>query len=367
MRLAPVEPKRVLFISGQLAMGGAERQLTVLAPALVSAGLTVDVASFVDGPTHQALTDGGVRVHLATGSQVRRIRELVSLTNSTKPDVIVAWHFYLGLYGAIVSAVSRRPWVAMLQSSVAHEYDLAKNAARIAMKTAPVIMANSHGAVAELKLLGKRVGYLPNGVDTGRFECIGDREVKLRERILSQANGRPVVCAVGVLRPEKRFDQFLETLAACRTQGHAVFGVLMGDGSERAHLERRATELGLSENDVLFAGMVGDVPAALNVANLVVLTSSTEGTPNVLLEGLGAGKPFVSTDVGDARVVAERSGVGVISPMIAEVFAGHIISVLTNDSLIASASLDGPEFLRREYSVETLSTHFVHALRGEPL
>ncbi len=357
-------PSRVLFITGQLTMGGAERQLTVLGPALVKHGTAVDVVAFNDGPCHAALVDGGVSVHLVNDANVKRIPRLVSLVRQTKPDVIVAWHFYIGAYAAAVATVTRTPWAAALQSSLGHEWASSAKATRLSLKLAPVIMANSHGAVAEVKSLGKRVGYLPNGVDVAKFGSIAEREATLRAKITAAAKGRPVVAAVGVCRPEKRFERFIEMVAECRAQGHPVFGVIMGDGPERVSLERQATAAGLGDDDVLFAGMVGDIPAALSAVDLATLTSSTEGTPNVLLEALGAGRPFVSTDVGDARVVSERSGVGVICDVDAKVMAGNVITVLSDTEARAHARTAGPAFLEREHSVAELPRHFELALRG---
>jgi glycosyltransferase involved in cell wall biosynthesis len=357
-------PGRVLFITGQLTMGGAERQLTVLGPALVKHGTAVDVVAFNDGPCRAALIDGGVTVHLVNEANVKRIPRLVSLIRQTKPDVIVAWHFYIGAYAAAAATLTRTPWVAALQSSLGHEWASSAKATRLSLKLAPVIMANSHGAVAEVKALGKRVGYLPNGVDVAKFGSIAEREASLRAKIADAAKGRPVVAAVGVCRPEKRFERFVQMVAECRSQGQPVFGVIMGDGPERPSLERQATDLGLSDADLLFAGMVADIPAALSAVDLATLTSSTEGTPNVLLEALGAGKPFVSTDVGDARVVSERSGVGVISDVEATILAANVIKVLNDEAACETARTAGPAFLEREHSVLELPRHFEEALQG---
>ncbi len=84
-----------------------------------------------------------------------------------------------------------------------------------------------------------------------------------------------------------------------RAWGERLRVIVAGDGPLRNRLYRLRTQLGL-ENAVLFAGNLSQRELALryNAADVTVLTSHSEGTPNVLLESLACGTPFVATDVG---------------------------------------------------------------------
>jgi len=75
--------------------------------------------------------------------------------------------------------------------------------------------------------------------------------------------------------------------------------VVVGDGPERGALEQRSAALGLSDS-VLFAGQRANVAPYYGIADLFVLPSHSEGSPNVLLEAMAAGLPIVSTGVGGA-------------------------------------------------------------------
>jgi glycosyltransferase involved in cell wall biosynthesis len=82
--------------------------------------------------------------------------------------------------------------------------------------------------------------------------------------------------------------------------------VIIGDGELRGHLEERARRLGI-EDSVIFAGFREDAGALYSDLDLVVLTSTNEGTPLTLLEAMAAGRPVVATEVGGVvDILGER-------------------------------------------------------------
>jgi glycosyltransferase involved in cell wall biosynthesis len=73
--------------------------------------------------------------------------------------------------------------------------------------------------------------------------------------------------------------------------------VLVGDGPERAKLERQAIDYGINEQ-LVFTGQRDDAKRFYGIATVFALPSYTEGTPNVLLESMAAGVPVVAAAVG---------------------------------------------------------------------
>ena len=81
-----------------------------------------------------------------------------------------------------------------------------------------------------------------------------------------------------------------------------VLLLLVGEGPERPKIEAEIALRGLQKN-VRLLGQRNDVPQILQAADAMLLTSISEGIPLTLIEGMAAGLPIVSTDVGGVREV----------------------------------------------------------------
>lgn len=90
-----------------------------------------------------------------------------------------------------------------------------------------------------------------------------------------------------------------------RAWGDSLRVILAGDGPLRKRLEPLRKQLGLHDV-VQFAGDLSQSQLALHysAADLTVLTSHSEGIPNVLLESIACGTPFVATNVGGISEIA---------------------------------------------------------------
>ena len=141
----------------------------------------------------------------------------------------------------------------------------------------------------------------------------------------------PVLLAVGRLTRQKDFATLLRAFARLRS-GTVARLIVLGEGEERAALERLARELGV-DGAVDFPGFVDNPYAWMGAADLFVLSSAWEGSPNALTEALYLGVPLVATDcrsgpreildggrvaplvpVGDAAALAEAMSATLAAP-----------------------------------------------------
>jgi glycosyltransferase involved in cell wall biosynthesis len=98
--------------------------------------------------------------------------------------------------------------------------------------------------------------------------------------------------------PTKRRDRAIEIVAAAKAAGMGASLRLVGSmtGSEMATLRQLAEALGVSEL-VAMDGPRDDVAAALREADALLVTSTREGLPGVVLEALAQGCPVIGTNL----------------------------------------------------------------------
>jgi glycosyltransferase involved in cell wall biosynthesis len=116
----------------------------------------------------------------------------------------------------------------------------------------------------------------------------------------SPAAGRPIdILGVGSFSPIKNYRLFIEIVASLKARFPALRCMLIGEGPERASLERQIREEGLTGS----VEMPGHLPreqvlSAMTKARILLHTADFEGQGYVFLEALGAGMRVVSFDVG---------------------------------------------------------------------
>ncbi len=147
-----------------------------------------------------------------------------------------------------------------------------------------------------------------------------------------------IVLSVGRLSKEKGHADLIRAMVqvrrACGSRPIAL--VIVGDGPEHARLEHLSKELAV-ESAVHLVGYRGDVGPYYGAANVFVLPSYTEGSPNVLLEAMDAGVPIVATAVGGVGEMIRNAEQGLLVPSgDAQALAGAIVAVLLDPDLRAA-------------------------------
>ncbi len=129
-----------------------------------------------------------------------------------------------------------------------------------------------------------RIRLLPNAVDTAQFAP--------QAQACADSASKPVVriLAVGRLERQKRFDRLLVLLAQLRNRSGSQFEArIVGGGSLGPELKAQAKALGLTPGILEFQPPTAEMASLYQWADILVLTSDWEGTPNVVLEADGVG------------------------------------------------------------------------------
>jgi glycosyltransferase involved in cell wall biosynthesis len=156
-----------------------------------------------------------------------------------------------------------------------------------------------------------KVSMVANGIDTARFR--GRGEVDPLRAALGIPRGAPVVGTVGRLSEVKRQDLLLRALAQVRQQLPGVHLLLVGDGPMAGPLRNLTGALQL-EGCVHFAGYQSEPARYFPLMDVFALTSSSEGTPLVVLEAFAAGLPVVASRVGGLPEIIDEGRTGLLFP-----------------------------------------------------
>lgn len=119
------------------------------------------------------------------------------------------------------------------------------------------------------------------------------------------------LAAFGLLRPIKGFDTLIDALSELRKSGVLFSAAIFGEGSERASLEAKVRDLGLS-HCVRLPGETADTLYEMRLAHIVVQPSQFESFGLVTLEAQALGRAVIATNVGGLKHLITDGATGLL-------------------------------------------------------
>ena len=346
--LRPSERPRVLRVITRLNVGGPSTHVLIANRGLEARGWdTLLVYGSVEPDEAQVSLDGfdfPVR-HLRTlvrpiapVADLRAAAALARIIRSFKPHVVHTHLSKAGLLGRSAAMVSSRAArIHTFHGTVFSGYfneprsRAIQRAERFLGVRSDRILALSERQRAEL--LAYRVApeshieIVPLGLELDRFR---HRDRGAARKALGIGGDEVAVVTVARLVPIKRVDRLIRATAAALVQAPALRLYVVGDGRERAALEALAMELGIGDR-VRFAGWSSETPDWYAAADIVALSSDSEGTPLSLIEAGAAGRASVATDVGGVSDVVAAGVSGLVVARDDETALAAALARLGND------------------------------------
>jgi glycosyltransferase involved in cell wall biosynthesis len=285
---------RVAMIINSLGRGGAETQFLRVARALRAGGWDVRILTVL--PENDFADDGfPVRVlapRPGPGTVTAAVREL----RAWRPDAVINFLYQATLVGRFAARVARVPVVVSSMRNERLESRLRSVLYRATARIDDVTVTNSERAARTLEASGTvpagRLRIIPNGVDLALFDRPPTTDLRAE---LGLADGTVLFVGAGRLAPQKDWPTLLAAVE--RYAGPPAFWAVAGEGAERPALEATIAARGLADR-VRLLGLRDDVTDLLAAADALVLSSTYEGLPNIVLEAMAAGRPVVATTVG---------------------------------------------------------------------
>lgn len=182
-------------------------------------------------------------------------------------------------------------------------------------------------SVIDLGIHPNRVQTIYQGIDQNVFQQSVSRKQSQQE--LNWDSDQKHLLWVGRMVPVKALDVLIDGMKQLQESSFPCQVHLVGDGPERARIEKRVQNEGLQQH-VSFEGAIGHDAIAdyYRAADLTVMTSDSEGLPNVLRESLACGTPFVSTNVGSIQEITDPEYGLLVPPRDPQQFAHAVEAML---------------------------------------
>lgn len=308
---------RVMHIITGLHVGGAEMMLYRLLqytrhqqPVVVSlrsGGKVADMISQLNIPVYSL----GLSRNLFS---LYKLGDLTKLINQYKPDVVQSWLYAADLLGGYVAKRDKLPVIWNIRQSevawIKGQWHIAANQrvnAFLSKKLPNSIVYCAHTVQQKHEAIGyknRKSIVIANGINTDKFSPDSAARQQVRKQ-WAVDNNTKVIGIVGRYDALKNQHRFLRVFSQLiETTNKPLQAIMVGRGIDEnnSSLMKDIRRLGLQKHCQLL-GEHSNIPAIMNGFDIHLLTSNSEGWPNVLAEAMSCGLPCVSTDVSDVAQI----------------------------------------------------------------
>lgn len=367
--------RRLVFHVPSLRGGGAERVFVLMANEMARRGH--EVTLFVwnsEGPNaalradNVQLVDLGLTIHgesFGKPATLGGLRRSAGFYRRLKPDAVFSGPEFANLITALALNLgfSRAKFFPSFHAAAA----IPSNdfGSKLAVLLSGLVAARASKAIAVSAGVGRDI--VARGVAADKVAVIHNplppgpgrsgQSYPWQAELAALGDG-PVIATAGRLVGVKDHRTLLRAFATLLQQRPARL-VLFGEGPLRSELEAESQVLGIASR-VLFAGYVNDPAACYAAADLFVLSSTSEGFGNVLIEAMAAGVPVVSTDAphGPREILADGRYGTLVPVGDAEALATAMLAML--DTPTDPALLRGRA---AEFEIERIGDQYEALLR----
>lgn len=303
--------KKIVFITTSLGQGGAQKVMCSIANFYVEQNFQVSIISIKNDDILVNCSQK-IKLYNLGIKKVGGIKNLAILMKNLKlykflkeidPDIVVMFTALTSLY--CFGAVKK-----INKEIICAERDNPKAMGKITFNLLQFVYKHANKVIFQMD---------------GARDCFCDEVIRKSYIIPNACNLKDsdlkydykkcnnTIVAAGRLEQVKRFDVLLKAFAKlCETVSDYEL-VIFGEGQLKKSLENLCEELNI-KNRVLFKGNVKHFWHSIELPRMFVLSSDSEGIPNVIIEALHYGIPCISTDCepGGSRMLLENGKIGIL-------------------------------------------------------
>jgi glycosyltransferase involved in cell wall biosynthesis len=363
---------RVLHVQKAKGIGGSERHLLSLLPALAAAGVDVRMCVAAAGRAAdftERLRELGVPFAvLRAGPHVNPllVTELRREIRGFRPDLVHTHLIHADLHGQLAARLAGVVGVSSVHGTHGfYRREPYLSVARMAGRSARLTIAISEHVrrfIEDLRLSREgAVRVIPYGIDASGWLALGAERASARA-VLGLDAGDVAVGVASRLVPHKGHS-FLLRGHAHASRGRPNLRLLVaGDGPLRADLEREARGL---DGRVHFLGFVPDIRSFLNACDVLAFPTQPEfgeGFGLAALEAMAASCPVVATAVASLPEVvsAEETGI-LVDPGSVEELAAALVRLAEDATLRRAMGKRGHERACTRFSLEAMVERMIAA------
>lgn len=353
---------KILFLTDSLKRGGKERQLTELIKGLRIKNISCELVVFNRNIGYEEINNTGIKIYFLIRKSRKDIRiffKLYKLCKKINPDIIHCWDSMSVSY-ALPSVKLLK--IKIIDGSIRYGTIIPRSKKLAIFREKYIfpyvdkVVSNSIAGLHAHKLnLSSKYICIYNGFD---FSRIANLKSKNAVRIQYGIGNQKVVGMVASFSDAKDYKTYIKAaLNILKTKNDIMF-FCVGEGKNLSNCKQIIPHK-FNENFV-FTGIISDIESVINIFDIGVLSTYSEGISNTILEYMALGKPVIASGKGGTKEIIENGKNGFLIPSENhEILAEKIYYLLDNDDIRNKKGLKSKKIVKEKFSYRKMVNNFV--------
>lgn len=352
---------KILMLIDSLVKGGRERRLIELLKGFAKYNdLEVAIVLFSKKVEYPEVHDLNLPIYYLERKPKKDPRvfsRFYKICKKEQPDIIHSWGTMPSIY-AIPTV--KLLGVKFINASIADApddlnfFDNRYIRSKIIFPFCDAIIGNSKAGLEVYKAPKNKSHCFYNGFDFNRISTLEDPE-----KIKKQYNILPglVTGMVGAFFDRKDYQTYIEAAIKYLDNKQDMTFLAIGDGPNLQRFKSMIPEK--HSNRIIFTGMIDHVESLVNVFDIGVLSTYTEGISNSIMEYMVLGKPVVATDGGGTKELIVNKETGYLVPQKnSDVLVKKITHLAKSEELRTKLGINGKLRIHKKFTLDRMEKDY---------
>jgi len=354
---------KILFLISNLSVGGQERQLIELLKGLtVNKNIECELVIMANTIHYKDFYDLEIPVNYI----IRRHRKditiffkLFKLCKRIKPDILHSWGPTPASYAFLIAKILKIKFVnSFIRNSFKPKiFDNNWFRSKLTFPFSDVIISNSKAGLKSYGLKNNKKGIvIYNGFDLNRIEHLEDKEIIKNSFSIKT---KYVIGMVATFSDKKDYKTFIKAADYVLQKRDDVTFVAVGNGQNLISMKTK-----INNSNFIFLGNQTNIESIVNIFDIGILTTYTEGISNSIMEYMAFGKSIIATDGGGTKEIVKDGVNGyLIEQKNEDQLSNKIIYLLDHIDVSKKMGDVGKNNIIEEFSLRKMVNRYVELFK----
>ncbi len=216
-----------------------------------------------------------------------------------------------------------------------------------------IILSNSKAGLISYNAPANKSICINNGFDFKRLDNL-EKPDKIKRKF--NIKTRYVIVMVGGFTDRKDFPTYIRVAKKITEIRNDVTFLAIGNGINFKKIKESAK----GKSRIIFTGKQSDVESIINICDIGVLATYTEGISNVIIEYMVMSKPVIASEGGGTSEIVKNNQTGLlVKPRSTKELYEKIIFLLDNQKIAIEMGKMGKKVIKDEFGLDKMTNSFV--------